>query len=84
MKIDKRTKMACWCCKKSASLDVWDDSTLKEANCIEAIRDYVSLTDPRAYTIEEDTVYKCPNCGAWVEGAKIVELGCIDLDEYNS
>jgi len=81
--IDERTKLKCWCCKKQSTIRAWDLNTMKEATCVEALKEYISLKDPRAYTIEEDTIYKCPVCGAWTEGAKVVAAGNIDLDEYN-
>lgn len=78
-KIRKRNKVKirtsdvilCNKCDKASKVSDWDLKTFNECTTREMRREFIGLTDARAYQKSSDTWYMCPCCNEYTEGYKL-------------
>lgn len=61
----------CIHCNKISKVSDWDLKTFNECTSREMRREYISLTDNKAFKKTSDTWYMCPCCKEYNEGYKL-------------
>lgn len=68
MRIGVEDTIECKKCKKISKASDWDMKTFMDCNTREMRRDYIGLSDSRAYKKSTGTWYKCPCCEEYSAG----------------
>lgn len=64
-------EITCPLCGVASRLVVWDDYTVESCADREQRRAYVSLEYEKAYKRKTDVLYRCPNCGEFIDSHRL-------------
>jgi len=70
-KICGDTLVECPKCNESSIVDAWENMTQSSCESRKARRDYVKLSNAKAFKREAHVIYRCPECGEYSNGFQL-------------
>ncbi len=70
--ISKTSLVRCPWCEKENTVEKWNDGTFAQCTNREMKRDFMPMTNEKAFKKNSVSFYVCPNCGKWTRGSQLL------------
>lgn len=69
--LDKNTLVVCPWCGHSNTIEKWNSGTYLQCTNREMKRDFIQMTNEKAFKRNSKSFYMCPSCSKWTRGNQL-------------